>query len=995
MRQPIAPELRLLLACARAHTSAENEAAIRRLLNENTDWTRFVQKAVAHGLAGLAGQTLTRRASDLVPEDILGAFKTFIEQTRDGNQILLDELASLIEQLTAAGVKAIPFKGPVLAQQAFGDLALRGFRDLDLLIRDRDMPQTIKTLLADGYTRQGKLTDVQFDLVHWLQGQEILFKDEGAVEPHTRLTSVKTALDIDYEGLWRRARQEQIFGHDMLTFSPEDTLLVLAIHGGKELWWSIKWACDIADFIASHPNLDWDAIAARARSQGCHRMLLVATALARNYLGSTRIPPFLAAAENNDPAVSEIIGRIVTRWEAEDPGGPPSNKTLSRDRLLLHDGAARQALYALRTIFLPGPHHIPLVALPRWLSFAYIPFGLAHDLIALPLYRAYEVLAQRTDRVLMESPLALALAPVGGETRKKLKRLQQGYLKARQAVTAEPCSHLSWLTMGDALTAMKRHESAVAAYDKALGLMPDNKTLWHKRSATISVLQKTGRFPNLSKAPQFDDKDPDGWALQAGFLSSLGRHAEAAQASERAVQLDPGHVTATRIGIHSRIFACDWSNRDEDKRMAREGFESNKFSLRPFTLKLISDSERDCLASTLLWTKDAKWSGAPLWKGERYRHDRIRIAYLSTDFRAHPVGTTMVAPLELHDKNRFEITAVSLHPGDASEVRPRIKAVVDRFVDAHLMGDGTIAALLRELEIDIAVDLNGHTGSKRHGVLMRRPAPLQVNYLGYPGTMAAPFIDYIIADKTVIPEINKAFYTEKVAYLPDAYLPHDRQRLISEIPLSRSEEGLPEAGFVFASFNSLHKFSPEVFEIWMRLLKTIEESVLWVPGANSPASASLRREAVARGVAPERIVFARYVKSSADHLARQRLADLFLDTLPYNAHSTAADALWAGLPVLTCMGQAFQSRVAAGLLQAVDIPELITTSLTEYEQKALSLAQNRTQMAAIREKLARNRDGAALFDVARFTRGLEAVYTTMWERQQDGLPPESFSVAAP
>jgi len=995
MRQPETPELRLLLACARAHTTPEDEAAIRRLLSEEFEWKAFVQKAITHGLAGLAGQTLTRVASELVPDDILGAFGAFIEHTRDNNKVLLNELVSLLQHLTAAGVDVIPFKGPVLTQQAFGDLALRGFRDLDLLTRDRDVSRTIQILLESGYERQGKLTDAQFSLIHWLQGQEILFKkDLGAVEPHTRLISAKMALNIDYAGLWERSRPEEIFGHRMLTFSPEDTLLVLAIHGGKELWWDIKWACDVADFIASHPGLDWNAIAKRAKAQGCNRMLLVATALARNYLGCTAIPAVLAAAENGDPAVGEIIDHIVARWEAEDPGGPPSNKTPSRDRLLLHDGIRRQASYVARTLLLPGPEHIPLAALPRWLWFLYIPLGLGHDLLALPIYRACETLGSHFNRLLMISPLALALTPLSANNRIKYKRIQQAYRKARSDLATDPTSCLSWLALGDAHLSMERHKEAIASYDKALAIMPDNRSIWHKRSSVVSMLQKTGNT-DFSKAPRFDVKNPDGWALQAGFLSATSRHAEASEASDRALQLDPENQHATRIGIHSRVFACDWSKREADKLAAKMGAQTGRFAIRPFSFKLLSDSEEDCLCATRLWTRSAWWTGKPFWAGERYRHDKIRVAYLSTDYRAHPVGSTIVAPFEHHDKNRFEITAVSLHPGDSGEIRGRIKAAADRFVDAHVMGDGAIATLLRELEIDIAVDLNGHTGAKRHGVLMRRPAPLQVNYLGYPGTMANVFLDYIIADKTVIPEENRAFYTEKVAYLPNAYLPFDRRRLVGEASPSRAEEGLPEKGFVFSSFNSLHKFSPEIFGIWMRLLKTVEGSVLWVPGADAIASASLRREAAAAGVAQERIIFAGYLKNSADHLARQRLADLFLDTLPYNAHSTAADALWVGLPVLTCMGRAFQARVAAGLLHAVGLPEMITTSLEEYEQRALALARDPGQLAAIREKLARNRQTAALFDMARFTRGLEAVYTAMWERQQAGLPPESFSVDDP
>ena len=363
--------------------------AIRQLLEQDVDWACFARKALGHGLAGLAGHTLARLVPDMVPGDILDAFAMLIEQTRSSNQLLLNELFGLVERLGDAGVETISFKGPVLAMQAFGDLGLRGFRDLDILIHDRDVPKTVETLCACGYERNGHLTPAQFDLIHRLQGQEIMFKpDVAAVEPHTRLTPLKMALDIDYDGLWRRARRESIFGRTMLTLSPEDTFVVLAIHGGKELWWDIKWACDVADFLASHPQLDWSAIVQRARAQGCYRMLLVATSLARSYLGA-KVPASIAAAEAHDPIVEQIVGRILARWEMEDPGGPPSNKTLSMDRLRLHDGVFRQAGYVMRTLFLPGPQHVALVALPRALNFAYIPIGLAHDLVALPLYRVY------------------------------------------------------------------------------------------------------------------------------------------------------------------------------------------------------------------------------------------------------------------------------------------------------------------------------------------------------------------------------------------------------------------------------------------------------------------------------------------------------------------------------------------------------------------------------------------------------------------------------
>jgi predicted O-linked N-acetylglucosamine transferase (SPINDLY family) len=994
MQQPKTLSLRLLLACARAHPTEEDEAAIRRLLDEDVDWTHFAQKAIDHGLAGLAGHTLAHLVPDRVPGDILEAFGALIAQTRESNHAILNDLFQLVDELAAAGVEAISFKGPALAMQAFGDLGLRGFRDLDFLIADPDLPQTIKTLDIFGYRRSGNLTAEQYDLIHRLQGQEILFKpDAVAVEPHTRLTPLKMALDIDYDGLWRRAQRRDIGGRALLTFSPEDTFLVLAIHGGKELWWDVKWACDVADFAAAHPQLDWNQIATHARAQGCHRMLLVATSLARNFLGAG-VPDFIAVLESSDPVLEGIVGRIVARWEMDDPGGPPSNKTVSMDRLRLHDGPVRQISYILRTVFLPGPQHIALAALPRFLEFAYIPIGLAHDFIALPLYRAWGNFLTQADRIrsaLALSPVILALTPVSSKTRMRLMRLQRAYRNALEAVATDPKDTLAWTIMGDALSGLKRFKQAICCYDKALAIVPDNNSAWKKRSMAIAANRRD--HPECDDEPEFDSQSADGWALRTGFLLANKRYSDASQASQRALQLDPDHKAATQLGVKSRLYACDWRQREEDRSAVARNLESGAIVIRPINLKQIFDSEELGFSLARLLAKTVPAAGEPLWRGERYQHKKIRLAYLSTDFRNHPVGWTIVAPLEHHDKGRFEITAISLSPDDGSDVHRRIETSVDRFVNAHAMSDMAIAKIMRQLEIDIAIDLNGLTGNERNGILVHRPAPLQVNYLGYPGTMAAPFIDYIIADPVLIPDENRIFYSEKIAYLPNTYLPCDDRRKISGKPPSRADQGLPDTGFVFACFNNLHKLGPEMFSIWMRLLQVVEGSVLWLSASTATVKNNLRREATARGVAPERLVFARFEKDTDDHLARQCLAGLFLDTLPYNAHSTAGEALWAGLPLLTCRGQSFQGRVAASLLHAIGLPELITTSLADYEQRALELVRDPQQLAAIRQKLARNRDSAALFDTASFTRGLESVYATMQERQGANLPPESFSVA--
>ena len=472
------------------------------------------------------------------------------------------------------------------------------------------------------------------------------------------------------------------------------------------------------------------------------------------------------------------------------------------------------------------------------------------------------------------------------------------------------------------------------------------------------------------------------------------QYADAARASQQALHIAPDHEAATRIGLKSRLYACDWSQRQDDALTAARSLETGANIIRPINLKQLFDSEELSLSLARLHAKALPPTGETLWRGERYHHQKIRIAYLSTDFRAHPVGSTIVSPLEHHDKARFEITAISLSPDDGSSVRRRIETAVDRFVDAHAMSDLAVAQIMRYLEIDIAIDLNGLTGLDRSGILARRPAPVQVNYLGYPGTIAVPFIDYIIADRIVLPDENRSFYGEKIVSLPNAYLPGDRGRQIPDHTPSRADQGLPDTGFVFACFNNLHKLGPEIFSIWMRLLHAIKGSVLWISAPAPAAAANLRREAAARGIEPKRLIFARFEKQPDDHLARQRLADLFLDTLPYNAHSTAFEALWAGLPLLTCQGRSFHARVAASMLHAIGLPEMVTTSLADYEKRALELARDPQQLAAIRQKLARNRDTTPLFDTAGFTRDLESVYATMWVRQQSGLPPEDFSVAS-
>jgi protein O-GlcNAc transferase len=348
---------------------------------------------------------------------------------------------------------------------------------------------------------------------------------------------------------------------------------------------------------------------------------------------------------------------------------------------------------------------------------------------------------------------------------------------------------------------------------------------------------------------------------------------------------------------------------------------------------------------------------------------------------------------EHHDRSRFEVTALSLSAEEDSDIGRRLKASFEHFIDVHTNSNQAIAELIRKLEIDIVVDLNGFTQNGRPDILMRRPAPVQVNYLGYAATMGPEHYDYIIADATVIPKEHFEFFGENVVWLPDSFMANDAKRPIAEHTPTRRDLNLPEDAFVFCCFNQSHKIDPTIFDVWMRLLRQVDGSVLWLREKDPAAMRNLRGEAARRGVAPERLIFAPRTPHVADHLARHRQADLFLDTLHYNAHAAASDALWAGLPVVTCLGTTFAGRVGASLLQAVGLPDLITSSLPDYEALALRLARDPSLLTAIKPRLAENRGSRPLFDTERFAQAIEAAYATMWQAYRERRAPSSFAVS--
>ncbi len=529
---------------------------------------------------------------------------------------------------------------------------------------------------------------------------------------------------------------------------------------------------------------------------------------------------------------------------------------------------------------------------------------------------------------------------------------------------------------------------------EALSLAPESAELWNNRgTAQAAAKQLEPALASFTRAVELQPDAPRAMANRANVLVQLQRPADAIDAFEKLLRTQEDFPYALGHLIFCKLQCGSWRDLDALRRQLYADLRTGKPAVTPSVATALLDSSSDQLRALQIVARDRFRGAAPMWRGERYRHDKIRIAYVSSDLHAHATAVLMAGVFEHHDQNRFETTAISLGPDDASPMRARLQKSFHRFIEGSGSSDGQIAALMREMEIDIAIDLKGYTSHARPGIFASRPAPVQVNYLGFPATMGADLMDYILADRFTIPAADESAFSEKVVRLPDSYQPNDRTREIAANIPARAQMGLPENGFVYCCFNNSFKIQPRIFDIWMRLLRESDASVLWLLADNSSAVENFKRKAGARGVDPDRLVFAPRAKLE-EHLARHRLADLFLDTLPYNAHTTASDSLWTGLPVLTCMGSTFAGRVAASILNAAGLPELVTSSLEEYEGLALSLAREPARLAAIRAKLAENRDTCPLFDISRFTRHLESAYTEMWQRVQRGEAPTRLDVPA-
>jgi len=575
---------------------------------------------------------------------------------------------------------------------------------------------------------------------------------------------------------------------------------------------------------------------------------------------------------------------------------------------------------------------------------------------------------------------------------RKLGRCEEAAAVCERIIRHRPDSAEPYLSLGNILKELSQPGGAVQAYRRALALRPDFAEAYTNlgnvlqseeafEEAIDAYRQAVSLRPNLAEAH----------ANMGAALESLGRLKEAISSYRMAVTLNPA-LLATRVWLHhKRRFICDWDGIEAEESELRTLMASAREPVHPFAAlsMALKPDEQLRIASTF-----AAGFVAPAIEHLRqdYRGARkLKIGYLSADFCRHATALLTAELFERHDRSLFETFAYSYGPDDRSELGVRLRRAFDDFVDIRAMTDGEAAKRIKADKIDVLIELKGYTKGARTGISARRPAPVQVSFLGFPGTMGAEFIDYVIADPFVLPMDQQPFYSEKIVHLPDCYQPNDTKRLLSNITPTRADCSLPEQGFVFCSFNNTYKITPEFFAIWMRLLTAIPQSVLWLLDTNELVKENLRREALKYGVEPGRLVFAPR-QASPEHLARHRLADLFLDTLPYNAHTTASDALWAGLPVLTCAGDTFAGRVAGSLLQAVGLPELVTFSPAAYEAMGLRLARDPVLLQSLRHKLLGNRLSAPLFDIARYTRHFEAALTQMWERWANGHEPESFAV---
>ena len=654
------------------------------------------------------------------------------------------------------------------------------------------------------------------------------------------------------------------------------------------------------------------------------------------------------------------------------------------------------------------------------------PETLANYGIALEHAGRYSEALQVLEKVVRISPNDSRAWSNCGVLRFKVQRSETALADLDRAIALDPASAEAWLNRGTVLMGLKRTEEALESFERSLRLRPESVEARHSRAFALHATgQSADALAELDRILQQSPNHLRALLTRATVLGELGQverqletydrvlaiqpdmvealinraHclrtfrmdlAGAIADQKRAVAIQPDYPFARGDLVHMKMLAADWRDLAGEVSALDQGVHEGRRVVNPYVYQGVSSSPADLLTCARIYTTH-KYPPLPGPVRHRHRQGKIRLGYVCSDFRAQATMHLAAGLFEHHDRSRFDVIAFDNSIDDGSPMRRRVIEAFDKFVPIQNLSERQAAALVTENEIDILVNLNGYFGVPRMGVFALRAAPVQVNYLGYPGSLGAEYMDYIIADGEVIPSGEERFYAEKVVRLPDCYQINDRERPLPK-PSSRARHGLREGDFVFCHFNHSYKLTPEVFAVWMRLLKNVEPSVLWLLESNALFAANVRSEAARAGIDPGRLIFAPLIETSA-HLARMALGDLFLDSLPYNAHTTASDALWTGLPLLTCRGQTFAGRVAASLLRAAGLPELITDSLQEYESMGLALARNRQLLQSYRERLTRDRMRIALFDTKRTTQRIEIAYEHMMARWHGKQPADTFAIS--
>ncbi len=551
----------------------------------------------------------------------------------------------------------------------------------------------------------------------------------------------------------------------------------------------------------------------------------------------------------------------------------------------------------------------------------------------------------------------------------------------------------AYTEQGNALNELKKFEEAINSFDKAININPNITRAYHNKGFILHELGNLElAIENYNKAIKLDPNFVPSHNNKGFAFHQLKKFSESLKSYEKAFEINPNFNFLLGKIIHSKRYFCNWESHEKNLIDLENKLKENRPACLPFATLSLYDSPLLQQKSAKIFIKETfshKKNYNSIFKTQKNK--KIRVGYYSSDFYNHAMSFLLAKMFELHDKSKFEIIAFYFGPKKNDQMNKRIKNAFTEFIEVNSKTDKEIAELSKKLNIDIAVDLMCYTTNARIGIFSERCAPIQINYLGYPGTSGTDFIDYIIADKILIPKENQKFYSEKIIYLPNTYQVRDSTQKISSQIYKRKDFGLPEKKFVFCCFNQNYKITPDVYDIWMRLLKKIDGSVLWLIKNSKEGADNLKKEAHKRGVDPNRIIFAEKI-SQPDHLARHKLADLFIDTFPYTAHTTCSDSLWSGLPVITRIGKSFASRVGASVLSAIGLEELITKTEKEYEDLITQFATKPEFLNKIKKKLEKNKNKEPLFNTKLFTSHIEKAYIKIYNNYQSDLSVKNIEI---